>query len=73
MNRYYTQSSNLAAYLVMNGFEMIDSEQRDGKVTIYFEKSDELHDCVRKYNTETKLKEFIASFKKVKDFIKYRK
>lgn len=33
---------------------------------MYFDKTDALHDCVRKYNTEIELKQFISAFKKSK-------
>jgi hypothetical protein len=70
---YYTQSTNLAAYLVMNGFEIVGNRKSNGCMTIYFTKSDELHNCVRKYNTEHELKKFISTFKKVKDSINFKK
>lgn len=66
---YYTQSTNLAAYLVMNGFEIVGNRKSNGKVTLYFPKSDLLHDCVRRYNSETELKKFISAFKTVKESI----
>jgi hypothetical protein len=68
---YYTQSTNLAAYLLMHGHEIVGTRRINGKTSIYFNKSDQLHDCVRAYNSETKLKEFIASFKKVKEATNY--
>ncbi|QWU14474.1 hypothetical protein SAMN04487895_101786 [Paenibacillus sophorae] len=72
MNKlYYTQSTNLAAYLVMNGFQIVTVYKENGKVTMYFDKTDALHDCVRKYNTEIELKQFISAFKKVKETIRF--
>lgn len=68
---YYTNSTNLAAYLVMNGFQILTVKKENNKVTIFFEKTDELHDCVRRYNSEKNLKSFIAAFKKVKETINY--
>lgn len=66
---FYTQSTNLAAYLVMNGFEIIGKQKSINMTTIYFTKSDELHNCVRRYNEETELKKFIAAFKSVKTIL----
>lgn len=66
---YYTQSLNLAAYLMAHGFEPVGKRKNSKSVTIYFEKTDALHDCVRQYNKDEELKRFIASFKRLKTYL----
>lgn len=66
---YYTQSTNLAAFLVMNGHEIVGKRKVKNVTTLYFKKSDTLHDCVREYNSDDNLKKFIAAFKTVKEIL----
>lgn len=67
---YYTQSTNLASYLVAHEYEIVGTRKTNGVTTFYFNKTDDLHDCVRKYNSDTELKKFIAAFKKVKQSLR---
>jgi hypothetical protein len=66
---YYTQSLNLAAYLMSRGFEPVGKRKSNGSVTIYFTKTDQLHDGVRAYNKNEDLKKFIGSFRELKQYL----
>lgn len=66
---YYTQSLNLASYLISKGFEPVGKRKAIKGVTIYFNKSDQLHDTVRAYNKDENLKKFIAAFKELKSYL----
>lgn len=66
---YYTQSLNLAAYVMSKGFEPVGKRKTDRGVTIYFTKTDALHDAVRDYNKHEDLKKFIASFRELKNYL----
>lgn len=66
---YYTQSLNLAAFVMSKGFEPVGKRKSNGNVTIYFNKTDELHDAVREYNKNEELKKFIASFRELKNYL----
>lgn len=70
MNELYcTQSLNLAAFVMSKGFEPVGKRKSNGSVTIYFNKTDELHDAVREYNRNEELKKFIASFRELKNYL----
>lgn len=66
---YYTQSLNLAAYLVMNGHELQGYRKNEYATTMYFIKTEELFKHLDQYNQDLKLKKFIASFKTLKSII----
>jgi hypothetical protein len=66
---YYTQSLNLASFLIAKGFEPVGKRKTNRSVTIYFNKTDELHDTVRDYNKNDELKKFIAAFKDLKNYL----
>lgn len=66
---YYTQSLNLAAFLMSKGFDPVGKRKVNGSVTIYFNKTDQLHDGVREYNKNEDLKKFISSFRELKQYL----
>lgn len=66
---YYTQSLNLAAYLMSKDFMPVGKRDSLKGVTIYFNKTDALHDAVREYNRNIELKKFITSFKDLKSYL----
>lgn len=66
---FYTHSTNLCAYLIMNGFDVKAKQKDKNKTTFYFERSKELHECIQDYNNDEKIKQFISAFKKVKEII----
>lgn len=68
-NLYYTQSLNLASYIMANGIEPVGKTKSNGSVTIYFDKTEQLHDIVKEYNKNDDLKKFISSFKKLKQYL----
>lgn len=66
---YYTQSLNLASYVMSKGHQPVGKSKSNGTVTIYFTKTDELHNAVREYNTNTELKKFISAFRDLKNYL----
>lgn len=52
-----------------NGIDPVGKTKSNGSVTIYFDKTDELHDVVRSYNKNEDLKRFISSFKSLKQYL----
>jgi hypothetical protein len=66
---YYTQSLNLAAFIMSKGINPVGKTKSSGSVTIYFDKTDQLHDVVRDYNKQEELKKFIASFRDLKQYL----
>jgi hypothetical protein len=70
MNLFYTRSTNLCAYLMMNNHK-VKAKQRDSRGTIfYFERSQELNESIEQYNNDEKIKKFISCFKDVKEIMK---
>lgn len=68
-NLYYTQSLNLAAYIMSKGIEPIGKTKLQKGMTIYFNKTKELHEIVDDYNSNLEIKKFIASFKDLKQYL----
>lgn len=66
---YYTQSLNLAAFVMSKGHEPVGKSKSNGSVTIYFKKTDQLHDAVREYNKHEDLKKFIGAFRELKNYL----
>lgn len=66
---YYTQSLNLAAFVMSKGFKPVGKTKSNKSVTIYFNKTDQLHDAVREYNKQEELKKFISAFKELKQYL----
>jgi hypothetical protein len=67
---YFTQSLNVAAFLLYKGFQVKNVLTTNGITTFYFDRCDEVFDAVRDYNTNTDLKKFITAFRDIKDMIK---
>ncbi|MDT0160245.1 DUF5659 domain-containing protein [Bacillus sp. AG4(2022)] len=66
---YYTQSLNLASFLMAKGFSPVGKRKIERGVTIYFTKTDELHEAVREYNKNEDLKKFISAFRELKNYL----
>ncbi|MED1863203.1 DUF5659 domain-containing protein [Fictibacillus nanhaiensis] len=66
---YYTQSLNLAAYIMSKGIDPVGKTKSGKSVTIYFNKTNELHDVVRDYNNQEELKKFISAFRELKHYL----
>ena len=64
---YFTQSLNIAAYLISKGFEVKRTETNSvGIMTFFFERSEKTHDLIMAYNSNDELKKFIAAFREIK-------
>lgn len=67
---YSTASTNVAAWLVMNGFDIAESKRLQGKMWFYFNEADDLQDVLDEYNRTDILQRFIVAFRQVKAVMK---
>lgn len=67
---YSTESTNIAAWLMSHGFELLASNRIDGKVYFFFEKSQKQLDCVKSYLNNEELRQFILRIKELKKIVK---
>jgi len=67
---YSTASTNVAAWLVMNGFDIAESKRLQGKMWFYFNEADDLQNVLDEYNTNDFLQRFIVAFRQVKAVMK---
>ena len=70
---FYCKSLNLVAYIMSKGIEPEGFNDRGKNLTFYFKKDQQLQQIIQSYNDNVELKEFIYSFKKVKELIKENK
>lgn len=70
MEYYFTQSLNIAAFLLSKGFDVKKMEvSNTGITTFFFERSEGTHLAVKEYNNDEKLKKFIGAFREIKQMI----
>jgi len=67
---YSTASTNVAAWLVMNGFDIAEVKRLQGKMWFYFNEADDLQDVLDEYNRTDILQRFIVAFRQVKAVMK---
>lgn len=70
IKQFKTHSLNVATYLKMNGFKVIDDFEENGKTVFVFEKSDALYKCVDEYNKDDRLKLFISTYREIRALTK---
>jgi hypothetical protein len=71
-NYYFTQSLNIAAYLISKGYEVKKLENSStGITTFFFERSDGTFEAVKEYNNNDELKKFISAFREIKQMVKH--
>jgi hypothetical protein len=69
-NYFYTESLNVAAWLVSRGFN-IDNTTKIGNLTRFnFIRSEQLISEINNYNQNIELKKFITAFRDVKRLLK---
>lgn len=69
-NLYCVLSLNLATWLKMHNHPILKTEKKDNKTVFYFEKNDELSDCINAYNDNQELKLFISTYKDIRGITK---
>lgn len=70
---FYCKSLNLVAYIMSKGIKPQGINTRGSNATFYFIKDEKLKNIINTYNQNQELKDFIASFKRVKEIIKETK
>jgi len=58
-----------AGYLVAKGFNIIGTEDENGRLKFCFTESEELYEELRNYRNDKFLKDYIDSINKVKDIM----
>ena len=70
-NLYFTQSLNVAAWLIHRDIEFkCKSIDDNGKVVFYFERTPDTKLAVDEYNSNQEIRGFITAFRKVKNIMK---
>jgi hypothetical protein len=67
---FQTRSLNVAAYLIHKGFDVKSMPIIDGQTIFLFDGGDEVRNMVTEYNQNMELKNFIITFKKLKEIIR---
>jgi len=69
MNDYCTQSTNIVAWLMSKKIMPKQKIKGENNMTIIYERSKELSECLDQYHNNKELKEFISAFKQARKFI----
>lgn len=67
MNFYTTTSTNIAAWLIMRKFKLLETHRVQGKAVFYFEKTQAIFDSIDEYKLNCDIQDFIGAYKQVKD------
>ena len=67
---FQTSSLNIVAWLSANDIDFVDYIRVNGNVIFVYERTEEITSCMNEYNTNEKLKKFIAGYRKARDVIK---
>lgn len=71
---YFVTSIYMNAYLLSKGFEIEKTARLDnGKVALFYKKSNELFEAIDEYKANEELKNFVNCYLKIKDIISMHK
>ncbi len=69
-NLYFTQSLNIAAWLMSKNIKFMCKTAEAGVTTFYFERTPETKLAIDEYNSNQELKGFISAFKDIRNILR---